>query len=122
METHIRAAVAYVAARLVSGAQFSSIYDYSEKRYRTIDGTVSEQSVEIYDYEGNAYFGGMGSGGSFSLYDYGYKHYVDLKIDGNKFEGYDYGSKKYYSGEAADGLSSISLYDHAENKYFQYSR
>jgi hypothetical protein len=121
MKPHVRAAVAYVAGRVISGEQFSSIYDYAERRYRTIDGSVDVRSVNVYDYEQRKYFGGSGGNGSYSLYHYGDRHYDDLKVSGSEFEGYDYGSRKYFSGRV-NGSTSISVYDYEFGRYFEYSR
>lgn len=119
MRSDVRACVAYVALRLISGRSASAVYDYSGSGYITIDGQITAANVNVYDYSRGAHFGGGGSSGRFRLYDYGHSHHVDLQIKGNSYQGYDYGSSCYFSGSASG--TSTSLYDYGSNGYFDYS-
>src|SRR5680860_851571 len=119
VQSHVRATVAYVAARLISGKHASSVYDYAKSGHRNMSGTVEADNVNVYDYEAGCHFGGSGRDGNFSLYHYGISSHVDLKVQGNKFEGYDYGSSNHYSGTVAG--NNISLYDYGAGQHFNYS-
>lgn len=119
MEAHVRAAVAYVAGRLISGKQSSSVYDYSEGGHRSMSGQVTHDHVSVYDHVKSCHFSGSGGGSSFSLYHYGESSHVSLKIDGHSFSGYDYGTSSHYSGTVSG--FSISLYDYSKGSHFSYS-
>jgi hypothetical protein len=115
MESHTRRAIAYIAGRLINGGSGSSIYDYSESRYDTFGGNVSEASVSVFDYEQSCYV----SGSSTNLFHYGDGHYVTLRVAGTKFSGFDYGSSNHFSG-TVNGRS-LSVYDYGTSSYYQYS-
>ena len=119
MNPNTRACVAFVAGRLISGQAASSVYDYSQSKYVSIDGNVKSNNVDVYDYDRGCHFGGSGNGKTFDLYDYGGSHHVELKINGSNFEGYDYGASCHFSGDVRGG--DISLYDYGESTYFNYS-
>ncbi len=120
MKASIRPVVAYVAGRLVSDTNASSVYDYDRGRHVNMSGTVSNQQVNVYDYDRGCHFGGSGNGGHFSLYHYGDGHHVnlDLEADG-RFRGYDYGSGSHFNGKVNG--RSISLYDYDTAQYYSFS-
>ena len=115
MHENTRACVAYVALK-PSGFSLNAVYDYLKSKYISIDGTVTETKVNIYDYDRSCYFGGDGK----SLYDYGLSSYVDFELKGKSFEGYDYKSSNYFSGTISG--SNVSLYDYATSKYYEFSK
>ena len=119
MKPNVRACVAYVAGRLISKKSASSVYDYSQSKHVSVDGTVQTSNVDVDDYDRGCHFGGSGNGKSFDLYDYGDSHHVELTVNGRNFEGYDYGSSCHFSGDVSG--SDISLYDYGDSSYFNYS-
>lgn len=110
MHPNTRACVAYVATKLISRVSSSPVYDYSESRYISISGDVSEAQVSIYDYERGCHFSGTPS----SLFDYGRGAHVSLSINGSQFSGYDYGDKHHFSG-SVNG-SSVTIHDYGESR------
>ena len=119
MRPNVRACLACVAGRLISGRTASSVHDCSASRHIPISGDVDDCKVSVYDHERGCAFSGSGSSGDFSLYHYGDRHQVSLKIDGDQFTGYDYGSMCHFEG----GVSgrSITLYDYGSGAYHSYS-
>lgn len=119
MQDDVAALVAFVAARLITGKDASAVYDYGRSGYRNISGHVSPTTVNVYDHEAGAHFGGSGTANDLSLYHYGHSHHVSLKVSGDTFEGYDYGSSCHFSGMVSG--SSISLYDYGTGSHRSYS-
>lgn len=70
--------MAYLASRLVSGADATAVYDYSSSQYFNFSGSVSTDSVNVYDYEQRCYVSGLPS----SLYHYGNRRNVQLEASG----------------------------------------
>ncbi|ANC77389.1 hypothetical protein ABE65_011485 [Fictibacillus phosphorivorans] len=119
MKKETRASVAYIALRLATGLKKSSVYDYSEGEYITIDGKVSVDNVDVYDYEIGCHVSGRSRNGQFDLYHYGNGNSIELKMKDNKFEGYDYDVSNHFSGTVSG--KSLSLYDYEHSKYYDYS-
>ncbi len=109
----------YIAARLALRQSYSSIYDYSQRRYISVDGSVSLSEVNVYDYELKCYISGNGDGKRFDLYHYGDKKHIELNIDSGSFSGYDYASGKHF--DVNINGNSISIYDYEFSKYFDFS-
>jgi len=45
MLDHVRAGVAYIAGRMISGSDSSYVYDYSQGKHISISGSVDRDSV-----------------------------------------------------------------------------
>jgi hypothetical protein len=111
---HVRAGVAYIAGRLISGSDSNHVYDYSRGRYVTMSGDVEDRSVHVYDYESRAYITGSGD----NLYHYGERCHISLSVSDDTFTGYDYGTRTHFTGTVNGG--AISLYDYQRGHYFNY--
>ena len=109
-----RRAVSYIAGRLISGRNSSTVFDYAHSAYFNFSGTVSN-NINIYDYARSSYL----TGNLNSLYDYGTGHYISFKIQGNQFSGYDYETGSYFNG-TVNG-NSITFYDFADGSYNNFS-
>jgi hypothetical protein len=108
MQPEARRSIAYIAARLISGRQGSSIYDYSGTGYTHFSGTVGN-NVAIYDHSASAHI----SGSSKQFYHHGLSAQISLTINGKNFSGYDYGSSTHFSGSVSQ--SNVTLYDYGES-------
>lgn len=115
MKDYTRAAIAYIAGRIISGTNSSSIYDYSKSTYINISGSIERNTVNVYDYSQSCHISGTYN----SLYHYGDSHYINLNINGNQFDGYDYGHACHFSGNVSG--NSISLYDYGTSSNYRYS-
>ena len=115
MNDATRRAAAYIGGRLVTGKDASSIFDYAAGRHFSMGGEVSEQNVNVYDYEGGCHIGGTPP----SLYHYGGGAHLDVEVSGAKFKGYHYGDSSHYEATVTD--NSISLYDYSTGQYYNYS-
>jgi hypothetical protein len=119
MKDSTRVAVAYIAGRLISGQDSSSIYDYGVSKHFSFSGNVRGNDVSVYDHTLNCHITGFGVGTSISLFHYGNHKHITLEIKGNQFSGYDYDSGKHFSGTVSG--NSISLYDYETGGYRQYT-
>jgi hypothetical protein len=118
MHPKLRTCIAYVAGRLISGREASSIYDNLQSKIICIEGQVTAENVKIFDQDRGCYLSGLGDGKAFELYDFGGMYYVELIIDGNSFEGYDHGTPSLFKGEIKG--DEITVYDDGESKYFSF--
>ena len=119
MTSNSRAAVAYVAIRLASNLQGTSIYDDSQRIFIHIDGLVSFEHVNIYDYEQNVRIQGNCNNGVFMLYHYGDGHNIELVVNGVEVSGYDYGEGNRFTGLVSGNTAQI--HDFATGSYHNYS-
>ena len=101
MKTNGRAAIAYIAGRLVTGLNSNAIFDYSQSKYIQIAGTVTPAQVQVFDYELGAHISGSGNGTNFSLFNYGESSHIALTITQRNFRGYDYGTGSHFQGNVS---------------------
>ena len=98
MTPGLRAMVAYVASRLISGAESSFIFDFSAKGHRSMGGTVNQECVNVYDFSENCQLTGQSSNGSFELYHHGDQIHISLEIIGESLKGFDHSAGRQFSG------------------------
>lgn len=113
MNSNTRSCIAFIAACL-SGANGSSIYDYSQSKHISISGNVDKNNVNIYDYERGCHVTGVPG----NLYDYGNGAHVQLNMNGSQFSGFDYHTSSHFSG-SING-NSVSFYDHETSSHYNY--
>jgi hypothetical protein len=115
MEDSARAAIAYIAGRLVTGRQTSHVYDYGRGSHASLGGSVTNDRVQVYDYDRSCHISGRPA----TLYDYGRSCHVQLKVAATgRFSGYDYGSSSHFNGRVSG--RSISVYDYEMSSHFNY--
>ena len=118
MTPKVRAMVAYVASRLISGEESSFVFDFSGPGHRSMGGTVNETCINVYDYSENCQLTGNSSHGIFGLFHHGERVHITLQIVGQSFRGRELGTGGQFSGTAAG--PKISIYDQVEKRRFAY--
>lgn len=107
MKSQTRRAVAYIAARLISGRNSGSVYDYSISSHVSFSATISDNRISAYDYDQSCHIGGSLP----NLYHYGNSAHLSLTIAGTHFKGYDYDTSSHYSGKINGRSISIIHFD-----------
>ena len=115
----LRARIAYVAARLIVSSNAKEIQDHARTTAIHIEGLVSGNTIDIFDFSSSCRLAGEQSEDGYSLFDYDANQYVDLNLDGDDFEGFDYTTGTRYTGEVREG--SVRIFDYGESSDFEYS-
>lgn len=120
MQAGVRAAIAYIAGRMIAGGTRGSLYDFSTSQFTHFSGSVGVSSVNIYDHSRRGHLTSSGGAGrKISLYDHTSSSHIDLQIEGTKFKGYDFGSSSHYDGSVTG--NNITMYDFGTGQFYQYS-
>jgi hypothetical protein len=114
----VRAVIAYVASRLISRAESSFIFDFSARGHRSMGGTVSETSVNVYDFSESCQLTGQMSNGCFQLFHHGERVHVSIEILGESFSGYDHLTGRHFSG-VVNG-PKVSINDEGDLRCYAY--
>ncbi len=115
----LRARIAYVAARLIASSNVKEIQDHARTTAIHIEGLVSGNTIDVFDFSSSCRLSGEQSEDGYSLFDYDGNQYVDLNLDGDDFEGFDYATGTRYTGEVREG--SVRIFDYGESADFEYS-
>jgi hypothetical protein len=119
MQPKLRTTIAYIAGRIITGLNTSSIYDHLQSKSVSFEGSVSPNYINIFNHNRGCYTAGPGEGNIYDLYDFGHGHLVDLQINGKTFKGWDDLTPCHFSGEVNG--ADISFYDDGESKTFLFS-
>ena len=119
MQPKLRPTIAYIAGRIITGLDTSSIYDHLQSKSVSFEGTISPSFINIFSNDRGCYTAGPREENILDLYDFGYLHLIDLQIDGNTFTGWDDLTPGRFSGEVNG--DDISFYDDGESKTFYFS-
>ena len=119
MRDELRARVAYVAARLIVSSNAKEIQDHARTTAVHIEGLVSPNAIDVFDFSASCRLSGEHSEDGYSLFDYDANQYLDLDIDGDDFEGFDYATGTRYTGEVRE--QGVRIFDYGEFTHFEYS-
>jgi len=119
MEPHVRAALAYIAGRLVSGKNASGVYDYSRTMQIILSGAAQGGVVSIYDHNQGCHISGSANGLQYLLFHHGLRRHICLTLAGSEFTGHDYGRSPSVSGWVID--DGIVVVEPAMSKQFGYT-
>lgn len=115
MKPHVRRAIAYIAACVISNKRSTAVFDYATSQHYSFSINLTESGIATYDCTQRCHI----SGGYSSLYHYGEHYHISLKIDADRFSGFDYGEQCHFSGSVSG--NSISMFDYGVGSYFNYS-
>jgi stress-induced morphogen len=118
MQAGQRAAIAYIAGRLVTGVDARSVFDRAARETKRYSGAVSEHQVDIFDYQRQHHVAGDVIGDTVELYDYASDTHLLCRLAGNQFMGLDQASRHRYAGWVQG--SRISLYDAETRARYDY--
>lgn len=120
MNSNQRACIAGIANAIANKKRISNVYSYELSTFISISGTVSESTVNVFDYSRSCHISGHSNGnGQYSLFDYGLSKHITLNVKENKFDGFDYMSNRHFT-ETIHG-NSVSLYDYETNSFYNFS-
>ena len=119
MQPKLRTTIAYIAGRIITGLDTSSIYDHLQSKSVSFEATITPSYVKIFSNDRGCYTAGPREENILDLYDFGHGHLIDLQINGNTFKGWDDLTPCAFSG-AVNG-DDISFYDDYESKTFHFS-
>lgn len=119
MEPHLRAAMAYIAGRLVSGKNASGVYDYSRTMQIILSGAAQGGVVSIFDHDQRCHISGTANGLQYILFHHGLRRHICLTLAGSEFTGHDYGRSTSVSGWVID--DGIVVVEPAMSKQFGYT-
>lgn len=116
MEDHVRAAIAAAALAHSKKIKLSSVYSYSESRYRSIEAAFSGAKLTGYDYDSGCHFDGSAP----NLYHYGVGSHVEFNVkSGGHYDGYDYHSSSHFEVKVVGNEAEV--YDYGSSAFFSYS-
>jgi hypothetical protein len=118
MNANVRACIAYVAGRGISGRQSSGIFDFSQSKQIAMTGLVTAERIDVYDEVQHRHLLGNGDGSKYSLHYDGDPNPVTLEIRNGSFKGCDYGSSFHFSGKVQP--DSVYLYDCENGLSFRF--
>jgi hypothetical protein len=110
MKEEIRRAIAFAVLAPPDGIKDCDVYSYASDHRSKFSGNAGD----FHDYDMGARVARFGE----QLYHYGFWHYVSLHVNDGSFSGYDHGSKSHFEGVVKG--TTVQLYDHAEQRYFDY--
>src|SRR5438094_2599016 len=109
MQAGQRAAIAYIAGRLLTGVDARSVWDRAARETKRYSGAVSEDQVDIFDYQRQHHVAGQVVDDTIDLHDYPSGTHLVCQLAGDQFQGLDHASRHRYEGRVQG--SRIILYD-----------
>lgn len=118
MKPHLRAAIAYVAARLILPSSATGLFDESQFRRVLLSGAVDRTVINVFDHERRCFIVGAGDGVNYTLFHQGEGYHVSLSVREHAFWGHDYGHSTRFDG-TVDG-NSVTVHEHESDARFRY--
>jgi len=118
VNSHLRASIAYIAARLISASTVTGVFDQSQLRRVFLSGTVDRAVISAYDHERNCFITGAGDGTHYSLFHQGEGLHISLDIQEGAFWGHDYGRSTRFDG-TVEG-NAVTFHECELDRRFRY--
>jgi hypothetical protein len=115
MKEQQRAIVAEIAAAIINGHEYNSIYDYTAKTWIKATARATDGRVDAYDYPRRNHVAGDLPG---AVYDYDLGSFLRFTREGARVSGYDYGAEAFFDAVVIG--KAISLYDHADGRWYAF--
>lgn len=119
MNGKVRACIAYVLGRLITGQDSAGVFDVATSKHFGYSGNVTKTLVSIHDYERNSAMVGRGDGERLHLHDFGSNSELNVKIRGTQFSGYEEGSSMRFNGSISN--NTVKVYDYEDSTWYNYS-
>ena len=115
MKDQQRAIVAEIAAAMINGLEYNSIYDHAAQTWIKATARATDTRVDAYDYTRRNHVSGDLPG---AVYDYDLCTFLQFTPSGQGVRGYDYGTSTFF--EAVVSGKAVSLYDHADRRWYAF--
>ena len=115
MRVQQRPIVAEIAAAMVNGLEYNSIFDHAAQKWIRASARATETRVDAYDYARGKHVSGDLPG---AVYDYDLRTFLRFTPNGKGVRGYDHGTAAFF--DAVVSGKTISLYDHADGRWYTF--
>ena len=115
MKDQQRPIVAEIAAAMINGREYTTIYDHAAQKWVKAAARATASRVDAYDYTRRNHVSGDLPG---AVYDYDLRTFLQFTPNGKGVSGYDYGTGAFF--EAVVSGKAISLYDHADGRWYAF--
>jgi hypothetical protein len=107
--------IAFLAASLNAGRNFTHVYDHDAGREVAVGGVV--QPDRVAGIEGLT--GARIDGEPKALFHSGSRSYIQLSLEDDGFSGYDYGSESHFRG-SFQPEGAVQVFDHQTGRYHAF--
>jgi len=115
MKDQQKAIVAEIAAAMINGLEYNSIYDHTARKWVKATARATDARVDAYDYTRRNHVSGDLPN---AVYDHDLRTFLQFTPTANGVRGYDHGTGAHF--EAVVSGKAISLYDHADGRWYAF--
>ncbi|HLM98908.1 MAG TPA: hypothetical protein VK335_06480 [Bryobacteraceae bacterium] len=121
MDAANRSVIAYIAGRLITGADAWWMQDHDRGHRVHFEGFFEPGVIKVYSHELHSHVSGVGGDGKYTLFQHGVGGAVDLlvNLEEQTFSGWEHLSGFHFFGDVAD--RTIRLYDYQGMEWHLYT-
>jgi len=121
MDAANRSVIAYIAGRLITGADGWWIQDHDRGHQVHFEGSFAPGSIKVYSHELHCHVSGVGAEGRYALFQHGSGSAVDLlvNLEQRTFSGWEHLSSFHFFGNIVD--RTIHLFDYQGLEWHLYT-